>query len=136
MRILNDDKRKKESSAPLQDLYKFFKNINKEEANASECNLKTSTSEQVNETINREISEDEILKAVRTLKQNKSPGIDRVLNEHIKSSINTLLPVYVKLFNIGFDTGLIPESWLIGNILHIYKNKGDIQNPENYRPIT
>ena len=47
-----------------------------------------------------------------------------------------MLPVYVKLFNLVFDTGLIPESWLVGNILPIYKHKGNIQSPENYRPIT
>ena len=47
-----------------------------------------------------------------------------------------MLPIYVKLFNVVFDTSIIPESWLKGNILPIYKNKGDIQQPENYRPIT
>ena len=47
-----------------------------------------------------------------------------------------MLPVYVKLFNLIFDTGIVPESWLIGNIIPIYKNKGYIENPENYRPIT
>ena len=47
-----------------------------------------------------------------------------------------MLPVYVKLFNLIFDTGIVPESWLIGNIIPIYKNKGNIENPENYRPIT
>ena len=73
---------------------------------------------------------------VKTLKQNKSPGTDGVLNEHIKSTVNIMLPIYVKLFNIVFDTGVIPESWLTCNILPIYKNKGDTQNPENYRPIT
>ena len=40
------------------------------------------------------------------------------------------------LVNIIFDTGFAPESWLLGNIFTVYKNKGDIQNPENYRPIT
>ena len=47
-----------------------------------------------------------------------------------------MLPVYVKLFSLIFDTGIVPESWLIGNIIPIYKNKGNIENPENHRPIT
>ena len=47
-----------------------------------------------------------------------------------------MLPIYVKLFDVVFDTSIIPESRLKGNILPIYKNKGDIQQPENYRPIT
>ena len=34
------------------------------------------------------------------------------------------------------DTGNIPESWLIGVIKPLYKNKGDPALPENYRPIT
>ena len=120
----------------LHDLYIFFKNSNKEEFKEPDYDFDTNTNEQVNETINKEISEDEILKVVKTLKQNKSPGIDGVLNEHIKSTVNIMLPIYVKLFNIVFDTGVILESWLTGNILPIYRNKGDTQNPENYRPIT
>ena len=51
-------------------------------------------------------------------------------------SLPLMLPIYEKLFNLVFDTAMIPESCLEGNILPIYKNKGDIQNPENYRPIT
>ena len=47
-----------------------------------------------------------------------------------------MAPVYTKLFNIIFDSGLIPESWTLGNIIPIFKNKGTFKNPENYRPIT
>jgi len=43
---------------------------------------------------------------------------------------------FIKLFNIVFDTGLIPESWTIGIINLIYKNKGDPSKAEHYRPIT
>jgi hypothetical protein len=46
------------------------------------------------------------------------------------------MPVYVKLFNIIFDSGNVPESWLVGNILPLYKNNGDKKDPQNYRPIT
>ena len=40
------------------------------------------------------------------------------------------------LFNIIFETGIVPDNWLMGNIKPIYKNKGDKMDPKNYRPIT
>lgn len=33
------------------------------------------------------------------------------------------------------NTGIVPESWVLGDILTIYKNKGSKTLPENYRPI-
>ena len=57
-------------------------------------------------------------------------------NEYIKSSSSVLIQVYVKLFNLILDSGNIPDSWLIGTIKPIFKNKGDPQKAENYRPIT
>ena len=47
-----------------------------------------------------------------------------------------MTPIYTKLFNVVFDTAIIPESWTVGVIKPIYKNKGDPKKPENYRPIT
>ena len=46
------------------------------------------------------------------------------------------MSLYFKLFNIIFETGILPESWLEGKIRLIFKNKGDQSNPENYRSIT
>ena len=39
-------------------------------------------------------------------------------------------------FNLILNTGIIPENWVEGLIMPIYKNKGDSMLPENYRPIT
>ena len=54
----------------------------------------------------------------------------------IKSTINIMMPIYLKLFNLIFDSGVVPETWLVGDILPIFKKKGDAKLPENYRPIT
>ena len=35
-----------------------------------------------------------------------------------------------------FKSGIIPDGWTIGIINPIYKNKGNVSDPENYRPIT
>ena len=92
--------------------------------------------EQVNEEINQTITIEEIEKYVKTLKNGKPAGIDSVLNEHIKSTFHILGPVYVKLFNIILDSGILPEVWTLGVIKPIYKQKEDIRKSENYRPIT
>jgi hypothetical protein len=47
-----------------------------------------------------------------------------------------MLPIFVKLFNIVFESGIIPDLWSVGIICPIYKNKGDAANPDNYRGIT
>ena len=39
-------------------------------------------------------------------------------------------------YSTSFDSGFVPDSWTLDDILPIYKNKGNIRHPENYRPIT
>lgn len=57
------------------------------------------------------------------------------MNEYIKTTILTFMPVYLELYNILFDSGIVPEDWLVGLVKPIYKGKGDISHPEYYRPI-
>ena len=42
------------------------------------------------------------------------------------------LYIYIKLFNHILDTGNIPGNLTIGEIIPIYKNKGERNLPENY----
>ena len=50
--------------------------------------------------------------------------------------ITYILTIYVKLFNLIFDSGESPDSWTLGIIKAIYKNKGDPNDPDNYRAIS
>ena len=69
--------------------------------------------------LNSKISEEKISTAINGLKLGKSPGHDEILNEHIKSTKFLFMPLYIKLFNIIFDTGILPEVWLEGNTTHL-----------------
>ena len=138
-KIINSVDKKITHTAPLDELHNFFKTLNTcSNENDQIChdiefdeNLV-----EINEEINQPISQEEILKATKNLINNKSPGSDNILNEHIKNTIHVFLPIYLQLFNLILDTGVVPESWALGDILPIYKNKGNINLPENYRPIT
>ena len=91
-----------------------------------------------NEELNAPILWSEIEKAVSLLKNNKSGGLDMILNEHIKScyKISSVKDILLKYFNIILDSGIVPQDWSVGNIIPIYKQKGDPSDPANYRPIT
>ena len=54
----------------------------------------------LDETLNRPFTNDEILKCIAKLKNSKSPGHDDILNEYIKLTRDAMTPVYVSLFNI------------------------------------
>jgi hypothetical protein len=97
--------------------------------------LNTEDVNRLNEHINY-ITKDEISTCIKKLKNNKAFGEDLVLNEYIKNTEFYYSDTYETLFNVVFNSGIIPESWLIGNIKPIYKNKGDKMNPKNFRPIT
>ena len=71
---------------------------------------------ELNENINMKFSKEEILKCIKKLNNNKACGEDLVINEYIKSTTNTFIDFYEQLFNIIFETGIVPDNWLMGNI--------------------
>ena len=80
------------------------------------------------------INENEIRKAAKKLKNNKSPFSDKIRNEMIKASIDTLMLVYYKLFNSIIRVGTMPRTRCGGLIAPIYK-AGRRSDPANYRGI-
>ena len=137
-KILNSNRVKKKNTIPINILFDFFKNLNSSESDDIEMpfNFNFDNSDELNEHLNNPITELEIFKCIKELKNGKACGDDHIINEYIKSTSNLFMPIYVKLFNIVLDSGNVPELWLIGNIIPFYKNKGCQSDPQNYRPIT
>ena len=130
----------KGSKSPnIDDFYNHFKNINSDSNHDNDFEFFNDQAMQneFNDYLNSPISEDDVIKGIKNLKNNKAPSpTDNILNEYIKSTKYILMPFYTKLFNCVFESGIIPDSWTAGTILPIYKNKGDSSDPSNYRPIT
>ena len=63
-------------------------------------------------------------------------GEDCILNEMIKAFSENHKIFLTQTFNVVLLSGHIPNEWATGVIKPIYKNKGDIDDPDNYRGIT
>ena len=138
-KIINSKKKFEDIGASVQAFFDHFTNMNKannDNDNYSDVNDDTEVNDNAENELNQTITASEILLNIKSLKNNKAAGFDLIVNEHIKSTAQIMLPVYTKLFNLIFDSGVIPESWTVGIMKPIYKNKGDSKLPENYRPIT
>ena len=88
-----------------------------------------------NEMLDRPISREEILLAIRKIKRKKAPGPDGVIGEFFKYSSEKVLPFLLQLFNYLFENGLYPDAWTESIILPLYK-KGNPNDTNNYRGIS
>ena len=138
-KILNKGKRKEQPDIPVDTFFEFYKELNQKPDQKDTPNLpepEIQETNQINEEVNKYIDKNEILNCIKKLKCNKASGEDYITNEYIKATATQFINIYEKLFNVIFDTGIIPDIWLIGSIKPIFKNKGNTYDPNNFRPIT
>ena len=81
------------------------------------------------------ISEEEIRKAIKNLKNGKAAGNDGIRAELIKYGGETVVRELTKLCNSIWTAGRVPEEWKEGIIIPIPK-KGDLRDCNNWRGIT
>uniref|UniRef100_A0A0S7ERB2 LIN1 n=1 Tax=Poeciliopsis prolifica TaxID=188132 RepID=A0A0S7ERB2_9TELE len=108
-----------------------------DEANAllKELSLPTVSNEQ-NDALTKNITSQEIGKAINRLKLNKSPGPDGFNAEWYKLYLKELSPVLLRAFNWVLNGGQTPSSWRETLITVIPKEGKDKLNCSNYRPIS
>ena len=135
-KFLNSLKQHSKPSSPnLSEFYEYFKDLNSAEFDNTEIS-DFQYLDANDEILNSVITSEEISRCIDRLNNGKASGLDRILNEYIKSTKPTFITTYVKLFNMILDSGCFPEQWSTSMISPIYKSKGDRSNPQNYRPIT
>lgn len=86
--------------------------------------------------LNRDFTTTDIQRLIKKLKNGKSPGSDNIIAEYLKNSPETLVETLTNLFNLVLKTGVVPSNWCTGVIIPLFKNKGSVNNVDNYRGIT
>ena len=81
------------------------------------------------------VNREEILKIISNLKLVKS-HIDSMPVKIFISLRHLLAPPLVELINMSFKSGVYPDDLKIARLVPIYKKKGEISDPSNYRPIS
>ena len=84
---------------------------------------------------NRPICKEEIIYALRKIKNHKAAGPDGIIGEMYKYANDYVIQLLEKLFNNIFDTGRFPQSWTESIVLPLFK-KGNTSDPNNYRGIS
>ena len=71
----------------------------------------------------REITIEEVKRALNETKGGKAPGMDGVRVEMLKEGVVTILEWLVRLFNICFMLSIVPVDWVIACMVPLYKGK-------------
>ena len=138
-RLINGDKQQKQYIMDNISREVFANHFEKLSNAPEECLIDTSFScdDQIqNDMLEATISQEEVMKCMLRLKNNKACGYDGILNEFLKFSCPKLVETVTALFNLILDSGKLPNDWAIGYISPIYKGKGSAEDPDNYRGIT
>ena len=75
-------------------------------------------------------------KAIKSMKSSSTPGIDGIGAKFYKFAIDIIAEPLTRLFQISYDTGVVPREWLESTITALYKNKGQRNSKGSYRPIS
>lgn len=84
----------------------------------------------------KEISEEEIERAINELNKNKSPGIDGLGSEFYIVFRDMLTSILKEVYDEIFNKGQMNLRMGMGLMKTIYKKKGEKTELKNYRPLT
>ena len=81
------------------------------------------------------ILESEVVNAIKTLKEGKSPGIDNIPSELIKHGGTAIIRMLTAICQKAWVSKSCPKQWTKSLIIPIAK-KGDLKKCKNYRTLS
>ena len=84
----------------------------------------------------REITIEELKRALNEMKGCKAPGMDGERLEMLKEGCVTVLERLVRVFNICFMLSIVLVDWVIACMVPLYKGRGDVHECNNFRGMS
>jgi Reverse transcriptase (RNA-dependent DNA polymerase) len=109
----------------------FFKSVHSTPSNGNILDLISSSSQQ----ISFNVSENDVLDALKKLDCSKGPGPDSIPSLFFSSTADVIAKPLAIIFNKSLSEGVYPSQWKISFIIPIHKN-GNKSEISNYRPIS
>ena len=79
---------------------------------------------------------EEVLVSIKQLTSGKAPGADGIPPDVFKQGGDPIAEELHKLFTAIWEEGVVPQDFKDADIVHLYKNKGDIKDCNNHRGIS
>ena len=77
----------------------------------------------------------ELVQQLRRCKLKKAPGPDGISNEMLRHLGPIARSALLHLFNLSWETGMVPREWRAATVIPIPKNGKDKKHVASYRPI-
>ena len=81
------------------------------------------------------VTESEVIRAIKGLKNNSSAGFDEIPTFQVKQCLYHFIKPLVHIYNISFQTGTFPDLMKKAKVKPLLKKK-DKHDMQNYRPIS
>ena len=135
---------RKECKISLDTLEEYFRDkfdVKEDQNSELVTNYEQTVGEKYEQLQHREyqvdISEHKIKKVYSAAEVRKAVGADGISSEHYKYALDTSLPLHLSsILTLCLRYGTIPETFLHGILIPIYKKGKDPEAASRYRPVT
>lgn len=88
------------------------------------------------QNLEKPFSKEEIMKAIASMQNGKSPGPDGFPSEFLKKFSTELTPILLSIYDESFTSGQLPETMRQATISLIHKKNKNVLDCSSYRPIS